>query len=138
MKKILNNFLNSGLGYALAISHWISALVMIGYLYVSGKYKYTLSTWSSQCFYDWGQYMRLALPTTMMISLQWWSNEIIMVMSSKTVVFFLQLEMIKRFSSTELLIALSIYINRDNVWKQSLLSGTLFDVQNVFVTTRRY
>ena len=77
----------SGLGYALAISRWIWVLVVIGYLFVSGKYKYTLSTWSSQCFYDWGQYLRLALPAAAMLSLEMWSIEIITFVSGKEMLY---------------------------------------------------
>ncbi|XP_040278220.1 multidrug and toxin extrusion protein 2-like [Bufo bufo] len=60
------------------ISQWAMALSLFIYIIVKKLYEnlQTLSGWSRDCLQEWGPYMSLALPSMLMICIEWSSLEI--------------------------------------------------------------
>ncbi|KAM6985185.1 multidrug and toxin extrusion protein 1-like [Aplochiton taeniatus] len=85
------NLINLGVNYVLlfslemgvvgsAIANSLSQITicMLLYGYIRWR-KLHLSTWegwSSECLQDWGSYMQLAIPSTLMVCFEWWILEI--------------------------------------------------------------
>ncbi|KAM9320074.1 multidrug and toxin extrusion protein 2-like [Gastrophryne carolinensis] len=65
-----------GSAWAHTISQWINSLLV--FLYIVGKKLYvkTWGGWSRDCLQEWGMFMRLAIPSLLMLCIEWWSFEI--------------------------------------------------------------
>ncbi|KAM4620895.1 multidrug and toxin extrusion protein 1 isoform 2-T2 [Polymixia lowei] len=51
-------------------------LLLFGYIQWRKLHDRTWGGWSSECLQDWGSYMKLALPSTLMTCFEWWIWEI--------------------------------------------------------------
>uniref|UniRef100_A0A3B4B4K9 Multidrug and toxin extrusion protein n=1 Tax=Periophthalmus magnuspinnatus TaxID=409849 RepID=A0A3B4B4K9_9GOBI len=66
----------AGSGAANAICQYFMAIFLFIYIYVKGIYKSTWSGWSAECLQEWGPFMWLAIPSMLMLCLEWWVYEI--------------------------------------------------------------
>ncbi|XP_074507216.1 multidrug and toxin extrusion protein 1-like [Sebastes fasciatus] len=84
---VLNAFVNYILLYVLdlgvvgsaaanSISQIASALILFIYIYWKGLHKATWSGWSKDCLQEWGLFTKVAIPSMLMLCLEWWTFEI--------------------------------------------------------------
>ncbi|XP_034723083.1 multidrug and toxin extrusion protein 1-like [Etheostoma cragini] len=76
---IFLNVLNLGVaGSAVAntISQFSLAGILYGYIMWKGLHKATWGGWSKECLQDWGSYIHLAIPSMVMMCVEWWTYEI--------------------------------------------------------------
>ncbi|RVE64964.1 hypothetical protein OJAV_G00131460 [Oryzias javanicus] len=63
-----------------ALANTFSQFSMVGILYAyivcRGLHKATWDGWSRECLQDWGSYIRLAIPSMVMMCVEWWTYEI--------------------------------------------------------------
>ncbi|XP_055080743.1 multidrug and toxin extrusion protein 1-like [Periophthalmus magnuspinnatus] len=65
----------AGSAVANAISQYILALLLFAYIIWKGLHKATWGGWSMDCLQEWGLFIRLAIPSMLMICLSWWIFE---------------------------------------------------------------
>ncbi|XP_077338383.1 multidrug and toxin extrusion protein 2-like [Lithobates pipiens] len=65
-----------GSAWANTVSQWTMALLL--FLYIVGKKVYveTWGGWSTDCLQEWDIFFYLAIPSTLMLCVEWWSFEI--------------------------------------------------------------
>ncbi|XP_040892158.1 multidrug and toxin extrusion protein 1-like [Toxotes jaculatrix] len=66
----------AGSASANAISHGFLALFLYVYINWRGLHKATWGGWSLDCLQEWGPFVKLAIPSMLMICLSWWIFEI--------------------------------------------------------------
>ncbi|XP_010232148.1 protein DETOXIFICATION 12 isoform X2 [Brachypodium distachyon] len=76
----------SGMGYtgaalAVSVSSWINAAMLVAYIALSSSCQDTRTPPTVKAFTGVGVFLRLALPSALMICLEWWSFEILILMS---------------------------------------------------------
>ncbi|KAF9625608.1 hypothetical protein IFM89_024381 [Coptis chinensis] len=76
----------SGLGavggaLAIGISYWLNVIFLILYIYRSSSCKKTSVPLSRDVIKGIGEFWRLAVPSTIMICLEWWSFELLILLS---------------------------------------------------------
>ncbi|XP_033833434.1 multidrug and toxin extrusion protein 1 isoform X2 [Periophthalmus magnuspinnatus] len=63
-----------------AVAGCLSNFAMVGILWIyiicKGLHKATWGGWSRDCLKDWGPYLRLAIPSMVMLCVEWWTYEI--------------------------------------------------------------
>ncbi|XP_063792140.1 multidrug and toxin extrusion protein 1-like isoform X2 [Pseudophryne corroboree] len=71
------------MGSALAntISQYMLAILLFLYIVWKKLYVKTWGGWSSACFEDWGSFTRLAIPSMLMVCVEWWAFEIGIILS---------------------------------------------------------
>ncbi|XP_072319797.1 multidrug and toxin extrusion protein 1-like [Eucyclogobius newberryi] len=65
----------AGSAAANAISQYFLAVFLFLYIYARGLHKQTWSGWSLECLREWGSFVRLAIPSMLMLCLEWWMFE---------------------------------------------------------------
>ncbi|KAM8854299.1 multidrug and toxin extrusion protein 1-like isoform 1-T1 [Synchiropus picturatus] len=65
-----------GSAIANLLSEYLMAVVLYGYILWKGLHKATWKGWSRECLEDWGQFMHLAIPSLLMVCVEWWIYEI--------------------------------------------------------------
>ncbi|XP_053729294.1 multidrug and toxin extrusion protein 1-like isoform X4 [Synchiropus splendidus] len=65
-----------GSAIANLLSQYLMAVVLYGYILWRGLHKSTWKGWSRECLEDWGQFMHLAIPSLLMVCVEWWTYEI--------------------------------------------------------------
>ncbi|XP_076025248.1 multidrug and toxin extrusion protein 1 [Genypterus blacodes] len=76
---VLISLLNWGvIGSAIANSfaQVTICLLLFGYIRWKKLHQQTWAGWSSDCLQEWGSYMKLAIPSVMMVCFEWWIWEI--------------------------------------------------------------
>ncbi|XP_006366204.1 protein DETOXIFICATION 16-like [Solanum tuberosum] len=78
--------LKSGLGsrgaaLANATSYWINVFSLVAYIKISPSFKSTWTGFSTEAFSDIPRYLRLAIPSALMICLEIWSFEMMVLLS---------------------------------------------------------
>uniref|UniRef100_A0A3Q4HG85 Multidrug and toxin extrusion protein n=1 Tax=Neolamprologus brichardi TaxID=32507 RepID=A0A3Q4HG85_NEOBR len=66
----------AGSAAANAISHYLLAAVLFIYMYMRGLHKATWAGWSLDCLQEWGPFVQLAVPSMLMLCLEWWMFEV--------------------------------------------------------------
>uniref|UniRef100_A0A672YIW9 Multidrug and toxin extrusion protein n=1 Tax=Sphaeramia orbicularis TaxID=375764 RepID=A0A672YIW9_9TELE len=66
----------AGSAAANAISQYLLAVVLFIYIYWKGLHKATWGGWSLDCLQEWGPFIQLAIPSMLMLCLEWWMFEI--------------------------------------------------------------
>ncbi|XP_034025059.1 multidrug and toxin extrusion protein 1-like isoform X2 [Thalassophryne amazonica] len=66
----------AGSAVANAISQFTMAASLYVYIIWNGLHKATWGGWTTECLQDWGSYMRLAIPSMVMLCVEWWTYEI--------------------------------------------------------------
>ncbi|XP_037348698.1 multidrug and toxin extrusion protein 2 isoform X2 [Talpa occidentalis] len=65
-----------GSAYANTISQFVQITFLFLYIVLKKLYLETWAGWSSQCLQDWGPFFYLAIPSMLMICVEWWAYEI--------------------------------------------------------------
>lgn len=84
---ILNAFINyivifvlnlgvTGSAVASCVSEFAMVLILWVYIVCKGVHKASWGGWSWDCLQDWGSYMHLAIPSMVMLCVEWWTYEI--------------------------------------------------------------
>ncbi|XP_026159421.1 multidrug and toxin extrusion protein 1-like isoform X2 [Mastacembelus armatus] len=66
----------SGSATASAISQYVLAVLLYIYICWRGLHKSTWGGWSLDCLQEWGPFIKLAIPSMLMLCLEWWIFEI--------------------------------------------------------------
>ncbi|MQL69842.1 hypothetical protein Taro_002134, partial [Colocasia esculenta] len=72
---------NAGAALAIGISYWLNVLVLGLYVYHSSSCKATRAPLTREAFQNANEFLRLAIPSAVMICLEWWSFELLILMS---------------------------------------------------------
>ncbi|WOK99921.1 protein DETOXIFICATION 12-like [Canna indica] len=72
---------NVGVALSLSISYWFNAFILMLYIRYSSSCKVTRPKLSREAFKDIAIFLRLALPSALMLCLEWWCYEIIILLS---------------------------------------------------------
>ncbi|KAM7009206.1 multidrug and toxin extrusion protein 1-like [Tautogolabrus adspersus] len=65
----------AGSAAANAISQYLLAVVLYVYICWRGLHKATWGGWSLDCLQEWGPFVQLAIPSMLMLCLEWWMFE---------------------------------------------------------------
>ncbi|KAG8451761.1 hypothetical protein GDO86_003816, partial [Hymenochirus boettgeri] len=65
-----------GSAWANTTSEFANALFLFLYIRLKKIYKETWTGWSRDCLQEWGSFIRLAIPSMLMVCIEWWSFEI--------------------------------------------------------------
>jgi MATE family multidrug resistance protein len=76
----------TGLGYtgaalSISISYWLNVAMLVAYILLSSSCKETRTPPTIEAFKGLDGFLRLALPSALMICLEWWSFELLILMS---------------------------------------------------------
>ncbi|XP_041789745.1 multidrug and toxin extrusion protein 1-like [Chelmon rostratus] len=66
----------AGSAAANAISQYLLAVVLYVYICWRGLHKATWGGWSMDCLQEWGPFIKLAIPSMLMLCLEWWLFEV--------------------------------------------------------------
>ncbi|KAM4583743.1 multidrug and toxin extrusion protein 1-like [Odontesthes bonariensis] len=66
----------AGSAAANAISQYLLAVVLFAYICLRGLHKATWGGWSLDCLQEWGPFVHLAIPSMLMLCLEWWIFEV--------------------------------------------------------------
>ncbi|XP_029295928.1 multidrug and toxin extrusion protein 1-like [Cottoperca gobio] len=66
----------AGSAAANAISQYVLAVVLFVYICWRGLHKATWGGWTMECLQEWGPFVQLAIPSMLMLCLEWWMFEI--------------------------------------------------------------
>ncbi|XP_024145077.1 multidrug and toxin extrusion protein 1 isoform X2 [Oryzias melastigma] len=66
----------AGSAAANAISQFLLAVLLFVYICVKGLHKATWGGWSLECLQEWGPFVKLAIPSMLMLCLEWWIFEV--------------------------------------------------------------
>uniref|UniRef100_A0A1D1Y895 MATE efflux family protein 9 n=2 Tax=Anthurium amnicola TaxID=1678845 RepID=A0A1D1Y895_9ARAE len=72
---------NAGASLAIGISYWVNVLILGLYVYYSSSCKATRAPVTREAFQNVNEFLRLAIPSAVMICLEWWSYELLILMS---------------------------------------------------------
>ncbi|KAF7095088.1 hypothetical protein CFC21_097328 [Triticum aestivum] len=64
-----------------AVSYWINVVILAVYVRVSSSCKKTWTGFSMEAFHDQLSFFRLAVPSALMVCLEWWSFETLVLLS---------------------------------------------------------
>lgn len=75
-----------GAAYANDVTFLITALLLTLYVswyhfQVQGRLDDTWQGWSWECFSGWGTYLRIALPSSIMVCMEWWVVEVVIILA---------------------------------------------------------
>uniref|UniRef100_A0A8C8XXW9 Multidrug and toxin extrusion protein n=1 Tax=Panthera leo TaxID=9689 RepID=A0A8C8XXW9_PANLE len=65
-----------GSAYANTISHILQTIFLFLYIVLKKLHLETWAGWSGQCLQDWGPFFSLAIPSMLMVCMEWWAYEI--------------------------------------------------------------
>ncbi|KAK3161594.1 hypothetical protein QOZ80_1BG0079100 [Eleusine coracana subsp. coracana] len=71
----------TGAALSISISYWLNVLMLVGYVMLSSSCKETRTPPTMEAFKGINVFLRLAVPTALMICLEWWSFEILILLS---------------------------------------------------------
>ncbi|GMY18482.1 protein DETOXIFICATION 12-like [Fagus crenata] len=72
---------NLGAAVAIGISYWLNVILLGLYMTYSSACKKTLVPISMEIFQGMGEFFRFAIPSAIMICLEWWSFELLILLS---------------------------------------------------------
>uniref|UniRef100_A0AAV2LJE6 Multidrug and toxin extrusion protein n=1 Tax=Knipowitschia caucasica TaxID=637954 RepID=A0AAV2LJE6_KNICA len=88
---VIGNILNAVINYVLiylldlgiegsaaanSVTQFLLAFILFVYIYARGLHKKTWGGWSLDCLQEWGPFIKLAIPSMLMLCLEWWILEI--------------------------------------------------------------
>ncbi|XP_032125094.1 multidrug and toxin extrusion protein 2 isoform X3 [Sapajus apella] len=65
-----------GSAYANIISQFAQTIFLLLYIMLKKLHLETWAGWSSQCLQDWGPFFSLAVPSMLMVCIEWWAYEV--------------------------------------------------------------
>ncbi|XP_042413940.1 protein DETOXIFICATION 10-like [Zingiber officinale] len=72
---------NVGAAVSLSISYWLNVLILILYIRYSDSCRLTRSPITKEAFKGIYEFLRVAVPSTLMMCLEWWSYELLILLS---------------------------------------------------------
>ncbi|XP_059655437.1 protein DETOXIFICATION 14-like isoform X1 [Cornus florida] len=72
---------NLGAALAISISYWLNVIVLGLYMKFSSACEKTLAPFSMEVFQGIGEFFRFAVPSAVMVCLEWWSFELLILFS---------------------------------------------------------
>ncbi|XP_057868139.2 protein DETOXIFICATION 16-like [Cryptomeria japonica] len=72
---------NKGAALANGISSWLNVTLLFLYIKISPACKRTWTSFTTEALHDIKHFLKLAIPSSFMICLQWWSFEILIILS---------------------------------------------------------
>ncbi|MGH0170728.1 UNVERIFIED_CONTAM: hypothetical protein FKN15_002779, partial [Acipenser sinensis] len=66
----------AGSAGANVISQFILMVLLFGYIHWKKLHKDTWAGWTTECLQEWGDFVRLAIPSMLMLCIEWWTYEI--------------------------------------------------------------
>ncbi|KAK1157538.1 hypothetical protein AOXY_G25244 [Acipenser oxyrinchus oxyrinchus] len=66
----------AGSAGANVISQFSLMVLLFGYIHWKKLYKDTWAGWTTECLQEWGDFVRLAIPSMLMLCIEWWTYEI--------------------------------------------------------------
>ncbi|XP_020593392.1 protein DETOXIFICATION 14-like [Phalaenopsis equestris] len=72
---------NVGAALSISISYWINVLILLMYIKYSDSCKATRTALSMEAFKGINEFLRLAVPSAVMMCLEWWSFELLVLLS---------------------------------------------------------
>ncbi|XP_027150838.1 protein DETOXIFICATION 14-like isoform X2 [Coffea eugenioides] len=72
---------NAGAALSIGISYWLNAILLVLYVKYSSSCKKTRVPFSMDAFQTMGGFFRFAIPSAVMICLEWWAFEIVVLLS---------------------------------------------------------
>ncbi|KAG6494327.1 protein DETOXIFICATION 10-like [Zingiber officinale] len=72
---------NVGAAVSLSISYWLNVLILILYIRYSDSCRLTRSPITKEAFKGINEFLRVAVPSALMICLEWWSYELLILLS---------------------------------------------------------
>ncbi|XP_077461428.1 multidrug and toxin extrusion protein 1-like [Stigmatopora argus] len=66
----------AGSAAANSISQYVLAVSLFVYIVWKGLHKPTWGGWTSECLQEWGPFIKLAIPSMLMLCLEWWLFEV--------------------------------------------------------------
>ncbi|KAM3875118.1 multidrug and toxin extrusion protein 1 [Diretmus argenteus] len=66
----------AGSAVANTISQFSLAAILYAYIMWKGLHKATWGGWSKECLQEWGAFIHLAIPSMLMLCVEWWTYEI--------------------------------------------------------------
>ncbi|XP_066436133.1 multidrug and toxin extrusion protein 1-like isoform X1 [Eleutherodactylus coqui] len=70
-----------GSACANTLSQYVQAVLLFFYIVWKKLQRDTWGGWSMACFEDWGSFIRLAIPSMLMVCIEWWAFEIGIILS---------------------------------------------------------
>ncbi|XP_032697183.1 multidrug and toxin extrusion protein 2-like [Lontra canadensis] len=65
-----------GSAFASTLSFFVQTIFLFLYIVLKKLHLETWAGWSSQCLQDWGAFFSLAIPSMLMVCIEWWAYEI--------------------------------------------------------------
>uniref|UniRef100_A0A8C7BCB1 Multidrug and toxin extrusion protein n=1 Tax=Neovison vison TaxID=452646 RepID=A0A8C7BCB1_NEOVI len=65
-----------GSAFASTLSFFVQTIFLFLYIVLKKLHLETWAGWSSQCLQDWGRFFSLAVPSMLMVCIEWWAYEI--------------------------------------------------------------
>ncbi|XP_032176422.1 multidrug and toxin extrusion protein 2-like [Mustela erminea] len=65
-----------GSAFASTLSFFVQTIFLFLYIVLKKLHLETWAGWSSQCLQDWGPFFSLAIPSMLMVCIEWWAYEI--------------------------------------------------------------
>ncbi|XP_057491580.1 protein DETOXIFICATION 14-like isoform X1 [Actinidia eriantha] len=72
---------NCGAALAIGLSYWLNAILLGFYLKYSAATERTPLSFSKEVFLSIGEFFRFAVPSAVMVCLEWWSSELLVLLS---------------------------------------------------------
>ncbi|KAL2531633.1 MATE efflux family protein [Abeliophyllum distichum] len=77
----LLNLGNAGAALSIGISYWFNVILLVLYVKYSPTCKKTHASFSRDVFRTMGEFFRFAIPSAVMVCLEWWSFELVILLS---------------------------------------------------------
>ncbi|KAL0343388.1 UNVERIFIED_CONTAM: protein DETOXIFICATION 14 [Sesamum angustifolium] len=75
------NLGNAGAALSIGISYWVNVILLVLYMKYSTNCKKTLSSFSKDVFVTVREFFQFAIPSAVMVCLEWWSFELVILLS---------------------------------------------------------
>ncbi|XP_073150067.1 protein DETOXIFICATION 14-like [Henckelia pumila] len=72
---------NAGAALSIGISYWLNVIFIGLYIYYSSACQKTRSSFSRDVFHTVGEFFQFAIPSSVMVCLEWWTFEIVILLS---------------------------------------------------------
>ncbi|KAL0378035.1 UNVERIFIED_CONTAM: protein DETOXIFICATION 14 [Sesamum radiatum] len=75
------NLGNAGAALSIGISYWVNVILLVLYMKYSTNCKKTRSSFSKDVFVTMREFFQFAIPSAVMVCLEWWSFELVILLS---------------------------------------------------------
>ncbi|KAI3848934.1 hypothetical protein MKW98_014468 [Papaver atlanticum] len=72
---------NIGAALSIGVSYWVNVIFLVIYIKYSPSCESTRASLSKEAFQGIGEFLRIAFPSAVMVCLEWWSSELLILLS---------------------------------------------------------